>query len=63
MSDETIQELITVRLEDIADQCEFLARSGNVEEARLLQEEGLALASWYDDGNSLMFLPDYSTYK
>jgi hypothetical protein len=60
MHDETIQSLIASRLEDIADQCEYLASSGNVEEARLLQEEGLALASWYDEGNSLMYLPDYT---
>jgi hypothetical protein len=60
MHDETIQTLIASRLEDIADQCEYLASSGNVEEARFLQEEGLALASWYDVGNSLMYLPDYT---
>ena len=60
MHDETIQTLIASRLEDIADQCEYLMRCGNVTEAQFLQDEGLALASWYDEGNSLMYLPDFS---
>ena len=63
MHDETIQTLIASRLEDIADQCEYLMRCGNVTEAQFLQAEGLTLASWYDEGNSLMYLPDYTQQK
>ena len=57
----TIQQLITSRLEDMADQVKTLAENGFVEEAILLLEEGLALSAAYDDEEDFFFAPDFHT--
>lgn len=56
-----IQTLIASRLEDMASQVETLAKEGNIAEAILLREEGLALASAYDNGETFFFAPDFHT--
>ena len=57
----TIQQLIASRLEDMADQVKTLAENGYVEEALLLREEGLALATAYDEEEDFFFAPDFHT--
>jgi hypothetical protein len=57
----TIQQLIASRLEDMADQVKILAESGYVEEALLLREEGLALATAYDNEEDFFWAPDFHT--
>ena len=57
----TIQQLIASRLEDMADQVEKLAKNGYVEEALLLREEGLALATAYDNEEDFFWAPDFHT--
>lgn len=56
-----LPELITARLEDLADQVEYLFRTGKLEEAQLLRDEGLQLAQAYDNGENFFFLQDLST--
>jgi hypothetical protein len=53
-----IQTVIASRLEDIANQVEYLYHSGFIEDARLLRQEGLDLAEAYDSGVTFMFLED-----
>ena len=60
MSDTDLQLLIASRLEDMADQVEQLFVAGNIEDARLLREEGLHLARCFDDGYTFMYLPDFT---
>jgi hypothetical protein len=57
----TIHQLIASRLEDMADQVEKLAQNGYVEEALLMREEGLALATAYDKEEDFFFVQDYTT--
>jgi hypothetical protein len=57
----TIQQLIASRLEDMADQVKTLAENGFIEEAILLREEGLALATAYDEEEDFFFAPDFHT--
>ena len=57
----TIQQLIASRLEDMADQVKTLAENGYVAEALLLREEGLALATAYDEEEDFFFVPDFHT--
>jgi hypothetical protein len=57
----TIHQLIASRLEDMADQVEKLAQNGYVEEALLMREEGLALATAYDNEEDFFFVQDYTT--
>jgi hypothetical protein len=57
----TIQQLIANRLEDMADQVEFLVNKGYTEEAMLLRQEGLELAAAYDNGENFFFVQDYTT--
>ncbi len=57
----TIQQLITSRLEDMADQVKILAENGFVEEALLLREEGLSLAAAYDNEEEFFWAPDFHT--
>lgn len=56
----TIQHLITGRLEDLACQVEELFRQGLHEDAEMLRDEGLALATAYDEGDLFMYLPDFT---
>jgi hypothetical protein len=53
-----LKTLIASRLEDMADQVEFLYRQGNLAEAELLRDEGLMLASSYDNEETFMFIND-----
>jgi hypothetical protein len=53
-----IQTVIASRLEDMANQVEYLYHSGLIEDARLLRQEGLDLAEAYDSGVTFMFLED-----
>jgi hypothetical protein len=57
----TIHQLIASRLEDMADQVEKLAQNGYVEEALFMREEGLALATAYDNEEDFFFVQDYTT--
>lgn len=53
-----IQTLIANRLEDMADQVQSLYANGQIEEARVLRNEGLALAEAYDNGDNFLFIND-----
>ena len=55
-----IQTLIASRLEDFANQVEYLYEQGRIEDAEFLREEGLRLAESYDEGTLFMYLPDYT---
>ena len=55
-----IQLLVASRLEDLADQVHQLYTQGMIEEAKLLRDEGLALAHHCDEGYTFMYLPDFS---
>lgn len=55
-----IQALIASRLEDFANQVEYLYEQGLIEDAEFLRAEGLNLASAHDDGALFMYLPDYT---
>jgi len=61
MNSQSIAALIASRLEDLADQVEFLISRGYHEEAGLLREEGLELAAAYDNGEDFFFVQDYTT--
>jgi hypothetical protein len=61
MNSNDIASLIASRLEDLADQVEFLMSRGFVDEAMLLREEGLALAEAYDNEEDFFFVQDYTT--
>jgi hypothetical protein len=53
-----LQALVASRLEDLADQVEVLYRQGDIVEAELLRDEGLMLASSYDNEETFMFIND-----
>ena len=53
-----IQTLVAARLEDLADRVDYLYVNGYPEEAQLLREEGLALASTYDSDHTFLYLDD-----
>lgn len=55
-----LKTLIASRLEDLAEQVEFLYRQGNLAEAELLRDEGLLLAESYDNEITFMYLPDFT---
>jgi hypothetical protein len=55
-----LQTLVASRLEDLADQVEVLYLQGNLAEAELLRDEGLMLASSYDNEITFMYLPDFT---
>ena len=48
MTTQTLHNLIADRLEHLADRVEYLLSQGQFEEATLLRNEGLALASAFD---------------
>jgi hypothetical protein len=60
MSGIDLKALVASRLEDMADQVEFLYQQGNLAEAELLRDEGLLLASSYDNEITFMYLPDFT---
>jgi hypothetical protein len=61
MHSSDLQLLIANHLEDMADQVQFLYDEGNYAEAELLREEGLSLAEAYDNEQTFMFLPNFTT--
>ena len=63
MSGTDLQTLIASRLEDMADQVSLLFTQGLIEEAELLREEGLELASAFDDGTTFLFITDLTEAK
>ena len=54
------ETLVASRLEDMADQVEFLFSQGNHAEAELLRSEGLELAEACDSGLTFLFIDDLS---
>ena len=61
MNSKKLQAVIASRLEDMADQCQVLFNQGNFAEAELLREEGLVLATAYDNEENFFFAPDFHT--
>lgn len=61
MKKQTFFELVASRLEDLADQVDYLVQQGDFESADLLREEGLMLAQMADNGDSFLFIPDLTT--
>ena len=61
MTSNELQQVIAVRLEQMATQVEFLYANGYIEEAQLLREEGLELAEAYDNEEEFFFLNDFTT--
>jgi hypothetical protein len=61
MNSNDLASLTASRLEDMADQVEFLISRGYHKEAMLLREEGLELAAAFDNGDSFFFVQDYTT--
>lgn len=53
-----LQTLVASRLEDMADQVEFLCKQGKHAEAELLRSEGLHLADACDAGLTFLFIND-----
>jgi hypothetical protein len=61
MNPKQLQAVIASRLEDLAHQCQVLFDQGDFAEAELIKEEGLALATAYDNGENFFFAPDFHT--
>ena len=61
MTQEQLQNLMTLQLEQMAAQVEFLFANGYREEAAVLRAEGLELAAAYDDNEDFFYLQDYTT--
>lgn len=61
MTSNDLQAIITVRLEQMATQVEFLYANGYHEEAAVLRAEGLELAAAYDDEEEFLVLGDFTT--
>ena len=53
-----LQALIASRLEDMADQFEFLCAMGDYTNADLIRDEGLHLAEHYDNELSFLYIND-----
>lgn len=53
-----IDILIASRLEDIAERVWELHAAGNLRDAELLRDEGLLLASSYDEGSTFLYISD-----
>lgn len=61
MTQEQLQNAITVRLEQMATQVEFLFTNGYHKEAEILRAEGLELADAYDNDETFLVLGDFTT--
>jgi len=61
MKPEQLEELIAIRLEDLATQVEYLYAHGYHEEAALLRDEGLEMANAWDEQEDFMVLGDFTT--
>ena len=55
-----IQSLVSTRLEDMAQQVEFLYDKGDYRNAELLRQEGLEMAQAYDNNHIFLFINDLS---
>lgn len=53
-----IETLIASHLEDVADQVAQLHAQGEPELAEILREEGLTMASAFDNGDSFFYVND-----
>ena len=53
-----LQNLISSRLEDIAEQVSFLYTRDLLEEAKILRQEGLMLAEAYDNESTFLYIND-----
>jgi hypothetical protein len=53
-----LQAVIVSRLEDLANQCQFLTNHGNFAEAELIRAEGMALAAAFDDEEDFLYVDD-----
>ena len=53
-----IQGLVSTRLEDMAQQVEFLYDKGDYRNAELLRQEGLEIAEAYDSNSTFLFIND-----
>lgn len=56
MTSNDLQNLIASRLEDLATRVEYLVAQGLFEEARLVRQEGLALAASFDREDTFLVL-------
>lgn len=61
MTSNDLQAIIAVKLEQMATQVEFLYANGHIEEAQLLRNEGLELATAYDEEEEFLVLGDFTT--
>ena len=61
MTQEQLQQVIAIRLEQMATQVEYLYAHGYHEEAAVLRAEGLELAEAYDNEEPFFVLGDYTT--
>lgn len=61
MTQDQLQQIIAVRLEEMATQVEFLYANGYREEAAVLREEGLELANSFDTVEEFLVLSDFTT--
>jgi hypothetical protein len=54
VTDNTMETLIAMRLEDLADRVAYHYDNGDLELAQLLKAEGLALAEAFDDCDTIL---------
>jgi hypothetical protein len=60
MNSDNFQALVAIRLEDMANQVEWLYAQGRNEDAAVLRAEGLMLAEAYDNESTFLFINDLS---
>jgi len=58
MNQPDLQTLIASRLEDMADQFEFLVSKGDYARADVIRTEGLHLAEHYDNELTFLYIDD-----
>ena len=58
MHEMDFQDLVKIRLEDMANQVELLVSQGNLAEANLLHRENLLLAASWDSINTFLYVDD-----
>jgi hypothetical protein len=58
MNSDNFQALVAIRLEDMANQVEWLYAQGRNEDAAVLRAEGLMLAEDYDNESTFLFIND-----
>lgn len=60
MNSDNFQALVAIRLEDMANQVEWLYAQGMNEDAAVLRDEGLMLAEVYDNEATFLYINDLS---